>query len=202
MSHPHLISEFKYFIIYKLFKIQSELNFQSGKFSDGFKSLDRLHKLKLYRQFIKIPHESEDPNFTEDITKLQNLVRKQKFYYSAIQNTLEKKEKSESLLKNYVQLSKDLEKELGVISRKNQDLDGYLGIFIEEPSATSLLEVNEGYLRIESVEDRIRIYRATSSGEEYLDRTGKLEDVLSHISNSGKIPFVSKKLGLSNSGII
>lgn len=72
-------------------------------------------------------------------------------------------------------------------------MDGYLGIFIEEPSATSLLEVNEGYLRIESVEDRIRIYRATSSGEEYLDRTGKLEDVLSRISNSGKIPFISKK---------
>ncbi|EKN89468.1 WD40-like protein [Leptospira interrogans str. 2003000735] len=194
LSHPHLISELKYFIIYKLFKIQSELNFQSGKFSDGFKSLDRLHKLKLYRQFIKIPHESEDPNFTEDITKLQNLIKKQKFYYSAIQNALEKKEKSESLLKKYVQLSKDLEKELVVISRKNQDLDGYLGIFIEEPSVTSLLDVNEGYLRIESAEDKIRIYRATSYTEEYLVNTGKLEEVLNQISNSGKIPFVSKKI--------
>lgn len=69
-----------------------------------------------------------------------------------------------------------------------------MGIFIEEPSTTSLLNVNEGYLRIESSEDKIRIYRATSSSEEYLDHTGKLEDVLSRISNSGKIPFVSKKV--------
>ncbi|EMG12678.1 hypothetical protein LEP1GSC151_2188 [Leptospira interrogans serovar Grippotyphosa str. LT2186] len=62
--------------------------------------MDRLHKLKLYRQFIKIPHESEDPNFTEDITKLQNLIKKQKFYYSAIQNALEKRKSPKVYLKN------------------------------------------------------------------------------------------------------
>lgn len=73
-------------------------------------------------------------------------------------------------------------------------MDGYLGIFIEEPSVTSLLDVNEGYLRIESAEDKIRIYRATSYTEEYLVNTGKLEEVLNQISNSGKIPFVSKKI--------
>lgn len=87
-----------------------------------------------------------------------------------------------------------MEKELGVINRKNPDLDGYLGIFSKEPAVTALLNSDEGYLRIESTDDKVRIYRATSSNEEYLDQTGKLEEVLSRISNSGKIPFVSRKI--------
>ncbi|UPY78750.1 biopolymer transporter TolR [Leptospira weilii] len=194
LSHPHLISELKYFLIYKLFKIQSELNFESGRFFEGFQSLNLLRKLNLYRQFVRIPHESEDPSFTADIVRLQNIVRKQKFVYAAIQNALEKKEKSESLLKEYQDLSKDLEKEFSVINRKNPDLDGYLGIFSKEPAVTDLLNSDEGYLRIESIDDKIRIYRATASNEEYLDQTGKLEEVLSRISNSGKIPFVSRKI--------
>ncbi|MBF3371989.1 hypothetical protein, partial [Leptospira interrogans] len=90
--------------------------------------------------------------------------------------------------------SKDLEKELGVINRKNPSLDGYLGIFSKEPSVTALLNPDEGYLRIEFVGDKVRIYRATASNEEYLNQTGKLEEVLSRISNSGKIPFVSRKI--------
>lgn len=86
-----MISELKYFLIYKLFKIQSELNFESGRFFEGFQSLNLLRKLNLYRQFVRIPHESEDPSFTADIVRLQNIVRKQKFVYAAIQNALEKR---------------------------------------------------------------------------------------------------------------
>ncbi|WP_061249675.1 PD40 domain-containing protein [Leptospira alstonii] len=194
ISHPHLINELKYFLIYKLFKIQSELNFESGRLAEGFKSLDRLRRMNLYRQFVKIPHESENQSFTSDVAKLQNLVKKQKFSYSAIQNALEKKEKSEHLLKDYQSISKDLERELSAIHRKNPDLDGYLGIFSEEPSATALLSAEEGYLRIESADDKVRIYRATKSDEEYTDQTGKTEEVLSRISNSGKIPFVSRRI--------
>lgn len=78
ISHPHLINELKYFLIYKLFKIQSELNFESGRLAEGFKSLDRLRRMNLYRQFVKIPHESENQSFTSDVAKLQNLVQKTK----------------------------------------------------------------------------------------------------------------------------
>ncbi|TGL99101.1 biopolymer transporter TolR [Leptospira barantonii] len=193
MSHPHLISELKYFVIRKLFKIQSEINFESGRSAEGFKSLDRLHRLNLYRQFVRIPHESENSEFTESVLKLQNMLKKQKSVYGAVQGALEKKEKSETLIRDYQILSKDLEKELATIQSKNQNLDGYLGIFSEEPSAPALLNAGEGYLRIEDAPDKIRIYKATNGKEEYSEYKGKFEDEFRQNVSSGKITFSSQK---------
>ncbi|XDD51337.1 biopolymer transporter TolR [Leptospira sp. WS92.C1] len=192
-SHPHLIGELKFFVIRKLFKIQSEIYFESGKNSAGFKSLDQLHKLNLYRQFVKIPHESENPIFTSDVSKLQTLLKKQKLAYSAVQSALENKEKSETPLKDYQSFAKELEKLLLEMKLKNPNLDGYLGIFSEEPSVLSLLQEGEGYLRIETSETKIRIYRANHSIEEYFDIPGKPEDALKQISTSGKLPFSSQR---------
>ncbi|PJZ52004.1 biopolymer transporter TolR [Leptospira adleri] len=194
LSHPHLIGELKFFVIRKLFKIQSEIHFETGKLSDGFKSLDRFHKINLYRQFVKIPHESEDAGFTADVNQLQNLLKKQKLAYAAIQAALEKKEKSDLAQKDYQNFSKDFEKILSAIGSKNPNLDGYLGIFSEEPSAIGLLSEGEGYLRMESSDSKMRIYRANSSSEEYLNLGGKPEEVLKRIANSGKIPFSSQKV--------
>lgn len=193
LSHPHLISELKYFVIRRLFKIQSEINFESGKSAEGFKSLDRLQRLNLYRQFVKIPHESENEEFTEAVLKLQNLLKKQKSVYASVQTALEKKEKSESLIRDYQVLSKELEKELALIQSTNQNLDGYLGIFSEEPSAATLLNAGEGYLRIETSQDKFRIYKAANGKEEYLESKGKLEYGILKNVVSGKIPFSSQK---------
>ncbi|AOP36070.1 biopolymer transporter TolR [Leptospira tipperaryensis] len=194
LAHPHLIGELKFFVIRKLYKIQSEIYFESGKLAEGFKSLDRLHKINLYRQFVRIPHESEDSSFTADVNQLQNLLKKQKVAYSAIQNALEKKEKSESAQKDYQNFAKDLEKILSDMKGKNANLDGYLGIFSEEPSAIGLLSGGEGYLRIESSNSKIRIYRASSAGEEYFNLSGRPEEVLKQNANTGKIPFSSQKV--------
>lgn len=193
MSHPHLISELKYFVIRKLFKIQSEIGFESGKWAEGFKSLDRLHRLNLYRQFVKIPHESENGEFTDAVLKFQNMLKKQKSLYGSIQGALERKEKSETLIKDYQNLSKDLEKELASIQSKNQNLDGYLGIFSEEPSANSLLNAGEGYLRIETSQDKIRIYKASNGKEEYAEFKGNIEDGFKQNASLGKIPFSSQR---------
>ncbi|EMJ48211.1 PD40 domain-containing protein [Leptospira santarosai] len=192
-AHPHLISELKHFVIRKIFKIQSELDFESGRLSEGFRNLDRLHRFNLYRQFVRIPHESEDASFTNDVARLQNLLKKLRASYAAIQNALEKKEKSESLLKDYGALTKELEKELASLQQKNPNLDGYLGIFTDEPSVANLLQPEEGYVRIESSEDRVRIHRVSDSQEETFDLKGSPEEVLKRISVSGKIPFSSRK---------
>lgn len=194
MSNPHLISELKYFVIHKLFKIQSEINFESGRMADGFKNLDRLHKLNLYRQFVKIPHESDDPAFTAEVAKLQNLLKRQKTVYTAIQGALEKRERSEALLKEYQTSARDLEAELAAMLRKNPNLDGYLGIFSEEPSVSGLLENGEGYLRIETGKDKIRIHRASTTQEEWIESKGEVAEVLKQIAASGKIPFSAQKI--------
>ncbi|MBM9500458.1 PD40 domain-containing protein [Leptospira sp. 201903071] len=194
LSHPHLIGELKYFVIRRLFKIQSEIYFESGKVADGFKSLDRLRRINLYRQFVRIPHESEDSSFTEDVNHLQNLLKKQKLAYAAIQNLLEKKEKSDSAQKDHQGFVKDLEKILSDMKAKNPNLDGYLGIFSEEPSVIGLLSNGEGYLRMELSDSKMRIYRANSTTEEYLTLNGSPEEVLKQIANSGKIPLTSQKV--------
>ncbi|MBM9579806.1 PD40 domain-containing protein [Leptospira sp. 201903070] len=194
LSHPHLIGELKFFVIHRLFKIQAEIYFESGRLAEGFKSLDRLHKINLYRQFVRIPHESEDSGFTADVNQLHVLLKKQKFAYAAIQNLLEKKEKSDSAQKDYQGFAKDLDKILTKIKTKNPNLDGYVGIFSEEPSAQVLLGDGEGYLRMESSNSKIKIYRAGSSTEEYLTLNGDPKEVLKQISNSGKVPFASRKV--------
>ncbi|RHX83001.1 PD40 domain-containing protein [Leptospira stimsonii] len=194
LSHPHLIGELKLFVIRRLFKIQSEIYFESGKLSDGFKSLDRLKRINLYRQFVRLPHESDDPEFTADVNHLQNILKKQKLAYGAIQSALEKKEKSASVQKDYQSFSKDLEKILSDMKSKNFNLEGYLGIFAEEPSAIGLLSSGEGYLRMESYDSKVRIYRASSTTEEYLNSSGRPEEILKQIANSGKISFASQKL--------
>lgn len=193
LSHPHLIGELKHFIIRKLYRIGAEAAFETGKRADAFRSLDKLRKTALFRQFSRISHEAEESGFSDDTFKLQNILKKQRAAFASVQTALENRQKFEIPLRDYQGFVKDFEKHLAEMRSKNPDLDGYLGIYAEEPTAASLLNPGEGYMRVESYGPKTRIYRVADSKEEFSEDALPVEEFLKRSADAGKMSYSSAK---------
>ncbi|TGK36405.1 biopolymer transporter TolR [Leptospira gomenensis] len=193
LSHPHLIGELKSFVIRKLYKIGAESAFETGKRSEGFRNLDKLRKIRLFRQFARISHESEEGGFSDDTLKLQNILKKQKSAYVSIQAALENRQKFEVPLRDYQSFVRDFEKHLADMKSKNPDLEGYLGIYSDEPPPAAFLKQGEGYLRLESSGFKTRMYRTTDSKEEFVEEALPVQEFLKKNAETVKAPYSSVK---------